>query len=129
MIDKSLTKIIDQDRFAEYVGINLTEVTHGYASANLELKPHHFNGAGNVQGGVIFTLADFTFAAACNAHDILTSAINVSISFMRAPKGNQIRAVASEVSSTNRLCVYNVDIFDADGTIVSKFVGTGYRKR
>jgi acyl-CoA thioesterase len=93
-----LTKIIDQDRFAEYVGIHLTEVSPGYASANLD-EAASFNGREMCRWS-IFTLADFTFAAACNAFDILTSAINVKISFLRTSKGDQIRAVASEVSST-----------------------------
>ena len=38
---------------------------------------------GRAQGGAIFTLADFTFAAASNAHGIVAVGINVNITYLK----------------------------------------------
>lgn len=129
MTGKEMTELVENDRFSAHVGIELVTVGIDFAEAKMEIMPFHINGAGRVQGGALFTLADFTFAAASNAAGILTTGINVSISYLSAPKGSFVTAQAREVSAGNRICVYDVEVFDEDGTIVAKFIGTGYRKK
>ncbi len=129
MTGKEMTELVENDRFAAHVGIELVTVGIDFAEAKMEIMPFHINGAGRVQGGALFTLADFTFAAASNAAGILTTGINVSISYLSAPKGAVVTAQAREVSAGNRICVYDVEVFDEDGMIVAKFIGTGYRKK
>ena len=60
----SLARFFKNDQFAERTNIELLSVSPGRASAKMMLHPHHMNGYGTVQGGAIFTLADFVFAAA-----------------------------------------------------------------
>ena len=129
MTGKEMTELVENDRFAAHVGIELVTVGIDFAEAKMEIMPFHINGAGRVQGGALFTLADFTFADASNAAGILTTGINVSISYLSAAKGSFVTAQAREVSAGNRICVYDVEVFDEDGTIVAKFIGTGYRKK
>lgn len=52
------------DRFADNVGIELTEVKKGYSRAQLKITDEHLNAGGRTQGGVLFTLADLALAAA-----------------------------------------------------------------
>ena len=54
-------EVIHNDRFAKYVGIRLVEVGKGYAVTELTLNENHLNGLDRIQGGVIFTLADYAF--------------------------------------------------------------------
>ena len=127
-MNTDLIEKVKRDKFAGYVGIKLLEDGPGRASAELELREEHLNGVDMAHGGVIFTLADFTFAVASNSGGFATVAINVNISYYKSPRGKTLRARASEISARNRICGYNVDVFDEDESLIARFVGMGYRK-
>jgi acyl-CoA thioesterase len=127
-MEEELIRNVKNDRFAKHMGIKLVEVHEGYAVTELTLNENHLNGVNRVHGGVIFTLADYAFAAACNSVGYTTTGINVSITYFKTPVGNTIRAVATEVSSQNRICGYRVDVLDEDGSLIASFNGLGYRK-
>ena len=63
-----------------------------------------------VQGGATFTLADYAFATASNAHGQVALGINASISYFRATQGKVLFAEATEIHASSRLASYNVDI-------------------
>jgi acyl-CoA thioesterase len=128
-MDASSKRIVENDRFAQYTGIELVQAEPGHAVARLRVEEKHLNGVDFVQGGVLFTLADFAFAAACTEAGNLTLAINAAISYIKGVKGKVITAEAKEVSTTNRLCTYDVLVYDEDGGLVAKMVSTGYIKR
>jgi len=65
---EDIKRCLKNDRFAERTNVELLTVSPGYATAKMVLHPHHLNGLGSVQGGAIFTLADYAFAAAANSH-------------------------------------------------------------
>ena len=117
------------DRFAAHTGITLVEVGDGRARATMEVGPSHLNGVGVVQGGVLFTLADFAFAAACNSHDRVAVAIDVSISFVRGVSSGMLLAEAREEALSERLSTCLVRVTDGAGDLVALFKGTAYRKR
>ncbi len=125
--DELLAKIRN-DRFIKHVGIELVSTGEGVAETRLELSEKHLNGVDIVQGGVIFTLADYAFAAASNSEGTPALGLSVNISYFKPPAGRFIRAVAQEISRSNRIATYNVDVFDEDGSIVARFTGMGYRK-
>lgn len=127
-MENGMTKLIDKDRFAKYIGIKLVEIDAGYALAQMEITENHLNGVGIVQGGAIFTLADFAFAAAANAKEPVTLAINANISFFKPPQGQFIMAEAKKVSSSKKLSYYNVNIIDENKDLIATFNGTGYIK-
>ena len=58
----TIKRFFKKDKFAERANIKLLSVALGQARAKMTLHPHHLNGYGTVQGGAIFTLADFAFA-------------------------------------------------------------------
>lgn len=121
-------EIIHNDRFAQHVGIRLVEAGKGYAVTELALNENHLNGLDRVQGGVIFTLADFAFGVASNADATTTVGINLNISYYKSPVGKVIRAVAKEISSQNKICGYEVSVLDEDGSIIAHVHGLGYTK-
>ena len=129
MNDNAPKRVVDNDRFAAYAGIELVKAGPGYALARLEVKEKHLNGVNFVQGGVIFTLADFAFAAAANEAGVPTLGINATIAYTKGPRGKVITAEAKEVSATNRLCTYEVVVYDEDGQTAAKMLATGYIKR
>ena len=128
-MDVKKNNVVANDRFADFIGLKLLKYDSGYALAQLEIEERHLNGVGLAQGGVLFTLADYAFAAACNADGIPTVGINCSISYIKTAKGKIITAEAKEVSTQNRLCQYMVCIYDEDKTLLAQMMCTGYMKR
>ncbi len=120
---------IKNDKFAEYVGIELLEVTKGKAKAKMEIKNHHLNAINTVHGGAVFALADLVFAVASNSHGTIAMGINVSISYLKAIKEGFLYAEAKEVSKNPKLASYQVQITDAVGDLVAIFQGMVYRKK
>ncbi|KLU65808.1 MULTISPECIES: hotdog fold thioesterase [Desulfosporosinus] len=128
-MSKNIMKYLENDRFAALAGIKLVEVKPGYAKANMKITDDHLNAVNIVQGGAIFTLADFAFAAASNSYGQVSLGINANISFFRPPKGNILIAEAKELSSSKKIGNYNVDILDEDGEIIARFNGIVYKKK
>ncbi len=123
-----LVNITQKDTFAKYLGIKITSVKEGAATAEMALTGHHLNGAGTAHGGAIFSLGDTVFAAASNSREGLAMAINVSISFFKAITEGKLTAVAEEVSLHKKLATYIVKIYDHESNIIALFQGTVYRK-
>jgi acyl-CoA thioesterase len=117
------------DQFAARCGIELVSVSEGQARARMTLAPHHWNALGIVQGGAIFTLADYTFAAASNSYGTVAVAINVSISFIKSAKAGVLWAEAVETSRNFKLATYTVEVKDDAGDLVALFQGMVYRKQ
>jgi acyl-CoA thioesterase len=124
----SIQRFFKNDRFAERANIELVSVSPGQARAKMTLQPHHTNGYGTVQGGAIFTLADFAFAAASNSHGTVAVAVNVSITFMKAGTTGTLWAEAREISRNFKLGSYTVEVKDDLGELVALFQGLAYRK-
>ncbi|MDF2987063.1 MAG: thioesterase superfamily protein [Eubacterium sp.] len=127
-MEADIIKFFERDRFAHFVGIELIKVESGFAICRLEISEKHLNGLDVVQGGAIYTLADFAFAAATNSNGLATVGINSSIAYYKAPKGKVITAEAKVISDGNKICGCDVNVFDEDSSLVAKFTGTGYRK-
>ncbi len=117
------------DTFAEYIGIELLEVSKGKAKAQLGISEKHLNSFKTVHGGVVFALADFVFAVAANSHGTVAMAINVSISYIKAVTGGTLFAEAEEVSLNPKLGTYSVAVTDERGNLVATFQGMAYRKQ
>ena len=126
---QALHKCLANDQFASWCNVELISVSPGFARAKLALQPHHLNGLGIVQGGAIFTLADFAFAAASNSHGTIAVAVNVSISFLKAATAGTLNAEAREISQNSRLGSYTVEVRDEQGDLVALFQGMAYRKK
>jgi acyl-CoA thioesterase len=131
------TELIDMEKIREYfkgdqfvmgIGGVLLEVSPGYAKAKLDIEPRHLNGAGVVQGGAIFTLADFAFAAASNSHGRSALGINCSINYVKGISKGTLYAEATEDSLSPRIGSYTVRVTDQTGAVIAIFQGLAYRK-
>lgn len=121
-------RLLRGDRFAAAAGVTLVEVRRGYARARLRLGPEHMNGVAVAQGGAVFTLADFAFAAACNSHGTVAVGLDTSMTFVRGATRGVLVAEALEESLSRRVSVCNVRVTDERGEIVALFRGTAFRK-
>lgn len=121
-------KLVERDRFAAYNGIKIENISPGYAVTKMVVTENHLNGVNIIQGGAIFTLADYAFAAAANSSGQITVGINASISYFKASKGKTLMAEAKEISSSNKMTTYNVDVTDDNNELIARLCVTGYKK-
>ena len=127
--NNKLLKLLENDRFAAFVGVELIEIQPGYAVAKMEITEKHLNGVNIIQGGAIFTLADFAFAAASNACGQITVGINANISYFKPSDGKTLIAVAKEVSSSHKIANYMVEVFNENKDHIAQLSITGYKKK
>lgn len=116
-----------KDTFATGNGMELVAIGDGTAETRMTVDSRHENAEGGVMGGVIFTLADFTFAAASNSVHRPTVAMQVSINYLSAPKDRFLTAKARQLKDGRTSAVYVVDVFDGTGRHVAEFTGTGFK--
>lgn len=126
---ETIKKYFRGDEFAAFCGIELLNVEPGRAEAKMLLQPRHRNALGDVQGGAIFTLADYAFAAASNSHGTVAVGINVSISYLKAARTGTLWAMARELGKNYKLGTYTVEVKDDAGDLVAIFQGMVYRKK
>lgn len=124
-----IKELVNRDKFAEHVNAELLEVSEGYAKAKMDIQEYHMNPIGIVQGGAIFTLADFTFAAASVSHGSVVVSINVNVSFVTAVSSGTLIAEAIETSRNPKIATYTVEVTDDDKNTIAIFQGMVYRKK
>jgi acyl-CoA thioesterase len=128
-MEENLISFFKNDRFAALTGIETLEAKVGYCKCKMTVSDKHLNAANVVQGGAIFTLADFAFAVASNSRGQLALAVNVNISFLKSTNKGNLFAVATELAEPTRLGCYEVKVTDETGDLVAQFNGMVYRKR
>ncbi len=116
------------DPFMITLGFEGEVTAPGEARMRVRLRPQHLNNWGSAHGGLLFTLADSAFALASNSHGPLAVSLTAHMQYFRPTRvGDQLEAVAREISLTRRTGVYQVEVSCA-GELVGTFTGTVYRK-
>jgi acyl-CoA thioesterase len=114
------------DKLAQRLGIELLEGQPGRARARMVVQDYHFNSAGTVHGGAIFSLADFVFAVASNAYGKVALAISVNINFLQKMTEGTLYAEAVEVSRNPKLATYSIRITNEKDELAATFEGMVY---
>lgn len=128
MKHEELVSFFKNDRYATLTGIELIESSTGFCKARLKIEDKHLNAANVIQGGAIFTLADFAFAVASNSHGQLALAINANITFLKGKSAGVLYATAREIADPKRIGAYSVLISDENDEVIAQFNGLVYRK-
>lgn len=82
----------------------------------MTVHPDLENIFGATHGGALFSVIDEAFQLAANSHGIWSVALNVSITYMAAPKPNTVlEARAKELNRTKRTASYYCDVREKDG--------------
>jgi acyl-CoA thioesterase len=117
-------KMYESDACSRALGLELAEVRPGYARMQMNVRADFLNGHGICHGGLIFTLADSTFAFACNSHNVNTVAAGCSIEYLQAVRlDDRLTAEAVEQSLTGRTGIYDIRVTNRDGETVAMFRG------
>ena len=119
----------ENDMFAKSSGIRLVEVREGYARAQMTVEKRHLNMGGVCQGGAIFTLADFAFAAVCNCHGKLTVGLENTVSFLHSAQlGDVLTAEAVETLNHHKVPFCEMKVRNQNGELICSMTGLSYRK-
>lgn len=125
---KLLNAMLSQDKFTEWLGLQVIEVKEGYAKLQAKIRPEMLNGVGTVHGGVTFAMADSAFAFSCNMYNNISVALDVHISFTKAGKEGDVFTIESkEVHSSKKTGVYDIKVTNQHDELVALFKGTCFR--
>ena len=113
-----------RDDASKWLGASLDTVGPGTATMTMTVAKHHTNGHDICHGGYIFTLADSTFAFACNSYNQIAVAASNTITFVAPGKlDDRLTAVAREVARFGRSGIYDVTVTNQDGATIAEFRG------
>lgn len=117
-------KMFAEDDASRLLGLELLDIAPGRARMRMTVRPDMLNGHKILHGGFMFTLADSTFAFACNSYNKTAVAQRADISFLSmVPADAVLIAEAREVASTGRSGVYDIEVKDQAGKLVGLFRG------
>ena len=125
---EAVKEFFRQDRFVQAAGIEIKSAEAGACECVAKIREIHLNAGNVVQGGMIFTIADFAFAVAANCRHGNVVSLNNNITYVRPPKGKLLIARAREKAATRKTCLYEVEITDELETPVAFMTTSGYIK-
>ena len=112
------------DSASRALGMELLEWGEGRAVVRMTVRDDMVNGHGMCHGGLVASLADSAFAAACNSRGVATVAAGFDVSFLRpALAGDVLTAVADERALNGRSGIYDVSVTRDDGDVVAELRG------
>lgn len=108
----------------DFMGMELLECAPGRALMRMRVRAPMLNGHDICHGGLIFTLADSTFAFACNSHDKAAVAAGCSIEFLRpAHLDDVLTCEGVERALQGRHGIYDMTVTNQRGEVVALFRG------
>jgi acyl-CoA thioesterase len=126
--ERAAEALFARDATKELLGIRIISVRPGGARVGMTVRQDMVNGHRTCHGGLIFSLADSAFAAACNSYNESNVAAAASIDFL-APgfEGDELVAEAGEIWRAGRTGLYEVKVTNQGGELIALFRGRSHR--
>jgi len=120
-------KMLSQDAFSSWLGIEILEISLGKCKVGLKIRREMLNSMQKAHGGITYALADTAFGFAANTHGNYAVSIETSINHIEALHENDYITAESIVEVTkNKLGFHIVELKKGD-QIVALFKGVVYR--
>jgi len=114
----------ETDTTSQSLGMQLQKVAPGECTITMSVKEKMCNGHGTCHGGYLFTLADSTFAFACNSYNQRAVAQHCSVTFVHpAFIDDVLTACAHEISRVGRSGIYDIAITNQNNIVIAQFRG------
>ena len=108
----------------DFMQMELVTCEPGRAVMRMTVREDMLNGHQICHGGFIFTLADSTFAFACNTYNQRTVAQQCTVTFLSPVRqGETLTAHAVERNRAGRGGIYDVTVHDSQNNVVAEFRG------
>ena len=124
LAEASARAMWNDDLASQRLGMTLDHIAPGRATLSMTVTEAMANGHGHCHGGYIFTLADSTFAFACNSYNQRVVAQHCAITYLIPGRiGDRLTATARETARRGRSGLYDVRITNQDGAHLAEFRG------
>ena len=128
LANKIALKIIADDLFGQWLGVELVAIKEGYSKILLRIRPEMINAIGIAHGGIVFSLADTALALACNGRNKASVTLESAINFIKPVYENDtITAETTEIHNGQSTGLYQITITNQAGSKVAVFKGTCFR--
>lgn len=128
LVKKCVEKLWDRDIASKHLNMEIVSVEQGYSSISMTVTENMVQGHGTCHGGYLFILADSAFAFASNTYGKVTVASGCNIEYVRpAMLGDNLIAVAEEVSRGKRTGIYDIRITNQENKVIALFRGKSYQ--
>ena len=108
----------------DFMQMELVSCEPGRATLRMTVREPMLNGHNICHGGLIFTLADSTFAFACNSHNKVTVAAGCSIEFLKPGQlGDVLTCEGVEQILQGRHGIYDMKVTNQRGEVIAMFRG------
>lgn len=115
--------------YAKLLGLELLKVEDGYALVRMAFSERHQNIYGRCHGGAVFSLIDEAFQFASNSSGKVEIALNVNVSYMKAPSdGDILQAEAKLANRSRRVSHFLIEVRNASGDLIASCQATAYRR-
>jgi len=125
---KVVDKMYNNDAFSLWLGIERVQDGAGVSVLRMTVRDEMTNGFGIAHGGITYSLADSALAFASNGHGRMSVSVETSISHTVSVKaGDILTAEAREMSLSNKIGIYQIEVVNQKKETVALFKGTVYR--
>jgi acyl-CoA thioesterase len=108
----------------DFLQMELLACEPGRAVMRMKVRAPMLNGHQICHGGLIFTLADSTFAFACNSHNKVTVAAGCSIEFLKPARLDDVLTCEGvEQVLQGRHGIYDMKVTNQRGEVIAVFRG------
>jgi acyl-CoA thioesterase len=126
---EALRERVKSEPYAKLLGLELVKIEDGYALVRMTVKEAHRNIYDRCHGGALFSLIDEAFQFASNSSGRIEIALNVNVSYMKAPNdGDILEAEAKLVNRSRRISHFLIEVRNAAGGLMASCQATAYRR-
>lgn len=117
--------MMDKDQFSNWLGLTVISVCEGSCELSCTTNEKMLNGFHILHGGISYSLSDSALAFAANSRGYKCVSVETSISHLRPVFNNEVlRIVTNEMHRGKSIGIYEVDVFNQNNELISKFKGT-----
>lgn len=125
--DKIPYKMLSQDAFSTWLGIEILECEIGRCRVAMTVRKEMLNSMGKAHGGISYALADTAFGFAANTHGKFAVSIETSINHIEALEEGDYLVAESVIETVKNRLGFNIVEVKRGGELVALFKGVVYR--
>lgn len=120
-------KMLSQDAYSQWLGIEILECEIGRCKVALKVRPEMLNSMQKAHGGITYSLADTAFGFAANTHGKFSVSIETSINHIEAVNEGDYLVAESVIEKVNNKLGFNIIEVKRGDEMVALFKGVVYR--
>jgi len=120
-------KMLSQDAYSQWLGIEILECELGRCKVAMKVRKEMLNSMNQAHGGITYSLADTAFGFAANTHGKFAVSIETSINHIEAVSEGDYLTSESVIEKVNNKLGFNIIEVKRGDELVALFKGVVYR--